>query len=34
MIAGRARDSAEMDMTEQQTERLAKERAEIAARVA
>jgi chorismate mutase len=34
MIAGRAKDSAEMGMTEQQTERLAKERAEIAARVA
>jgi hypothetical protein len=34
MIAGRAKDSAEMGMTEQQTERLAKARAEIAARVA
>jgi chorismate mutase len=34
MISGRAKDSAEMGMTEQQTERLAEERAEIAARVA
>jgi hypothetical protein len=34
MIAGRAKDSAKMGMTEQQTERLAKARAEIAARVA